>query len=353
MKTKELATLVAAVVILVACGSRVFVPMRPELMPDSGHASKFQLFRFGELVPVAMAPGPNGELWFSACREAAAGPCRVGFFDRSLHQRWVAHKFDFVNDLTLGPDGNMWYDQGLVYSYYGPTYFGKITRSLKVIKYRAHGWERTIVGGPDKRVWFDYNGTLASISTNGGAIKLTPYGVMDSGRAGPVIFVGPDKRLYFQRRVETRLDYPACAFAVFGKKLQCFRNPGRSYGAVPLLIAGRMLLAQNIISYRVYGLSLSGQRIYFKGGHAYYPLAFTNNQKLAVESLDHNNPNTGITFTQLSKDAILPGTYYALSPRQIQCQSYDFDRAVTTTNGYVWLHSGFFGPCLTRFSIRQ
>lgn len=337
---------------LVACGGRALViPANPrDAVVGYPKKSHFQLFKFGRTgAGVAIAAGPNAELWFSDCKEAAKGPCRIGFFDRSLRETLVPGKFPFIQDLALGPDGNMWFDEGFFYPI--PHYLGKVTRSLKVHLYRIHGWAKGIVGGPDGRMWFDYSGGLASISTDGRALRRTKYRVADWNRAGVVMFFGPDKRLYFQESTDTK-GYPVCALAVFWKKLQCYRDPRSTAAAIPLLFAGPKLLVQNAYTHRVYGLSMRGPRIDIKGGHAFYPLAFTSNGKLIVESLDPNNPNTGITVTRLLNDAFLPGTYYSLTYRQTQQQSYNYDRGVTTTDGYVWLHSGV-GGCLTRFSIRE
>src|SRR6185312_3892193 len=77
-----------------------------------GTTEYVDIFMRGGPWPVAMTPGPNGELWFSACYEGARGPCEIGYYTRALHQVIVAKKIPFVSSLVYGPDKNVWFTSG-------------------------------------------------------------------------------------------------------------------------------------------------------------------------------------------------------------------------------------------------
>jgi streptogramin lyase len=155
----------------------------------------------------SLVPGPGGGVWFTFDRDPArSGDAAVGritaqgkttFFRAGLDRR------SNLGDMTLGPDGNLWFaDDGK-----RPA-IGRITPQGSITEFRAglapKSRPGTIVSGPDGSLWFTDVGRSRAIG------RVTPSGTITEFRDGldskgvPVgIVVGPDGNLWFGDTAKT------------------------------------------------------------------------------------------------------------------------------------------------------
>jgi virginiamycin B lyase len=104
-----------------------------------------------------------------------------------------------IGDLTLGPDGNVWFVD------VSRSQVGRITPDGKVTQFLATsptGGARTIAAGPDGNVWFTARGS--GQDTTDWIVRVTPNGVVTKFPAGSgqhtapeSIAAGPDGNLWF------------------------------------------------------------------------------------------------------------------------------------------------------------
>jgi streptogramin lyase len=143
--------------------------------------------------------GPDGNLWFTEVQgpSGSLGPVGAGYIGRvsitgSFTMFPVAGANSALRDLTLGPDGNMWFlDEAANQA-------GRITPSGVITEFAiptANSFLGGIKSGPDGNLWF------AEESANQIA-RLTPTGVISeypvpSQNSGPLdIVTGPDGKLW-------------------------------------------------------------------------------------------------------------------------------------------------------------
>lgn len=299
----------------------------------------FKSFTFPGAYPVAIAPDAKGNIWFALCSHINEGPCRIGYFDPTLKQTLIVGTVPNVVNLTLGPDANMWFDQGR--SFKRGYYLGKIDGKGKIGKFHLPGWQMGIVGGPDGRLWFVDNGALASVKTDGTGFQKTTAVVWNE--TAPLVF-GPDKRLYFEKYTSSA-NYPMCALTTKTGKLQCFAKPSGGEGAWPLLWVGNILLAEPYRSGAVFAMSPSGKQWSLQGGTQFVPGVLMRNGGLGGVSA--NVTTNDLLLAQLGKTSFQSVKRFALPANcngQIQTM-------VTTTDGYLWVNAG--SVCLARFQIKQ
>ena len=98
----------------------------------------------------------------------------------------------FPGGITTGPDGNLWFSEGV-------GYIGRITAAGVITEFPltvAGGGPYAITAGPDGNVWF-------AVQTGGRIGRITPTGVITEFRLSqpnsfPVgITAGPDGNLWF------------------------------------------------------------------------------------------------------------------------------------------------------------
>jgi streptogramin lyase len=154
-------------------------------------AGKVTRFRMpGETA--AITAGPERSVWF-ALDGTTIG--RIG-------PRGKLRKFDvpgrgFIDDMTRGPDGNLWYTH---WGRRGPPTIGRMTPAGQVAEFPLHergrpgGTPATIIAGPDGNLWFtEYEPA--------GIGRITPQGKITrwrrAGAAAGSIAVGPEGSLWF------------------------------------------------------------------------------------------------------------------------------------------------------------
>jgi virginiamycin B lyase len=140
----------------------------------------------------AIAAGPERSVWFTMAGTTIG---RIGAGGELT-------KFDvpgrgFINDVTKGPDGNLWYTH---WGRRGPPTIGRMTPSGRVTEFPLHkrgrpgGNPGTIIAGPDGNLWFTEHGPA-------GIGRITPGGKITRWRRGGAaagsIAVGPEGNLWF------------------------------------------------------------------------------------------------------------------------------------------------------------
>lgn len=149
--------------------------------------------------PVAIAQGPEGDLWvalsppsFTGAIERVTPTGETTFFSTGLNEGAQPVS------IALGPDGNLWFLDD------GPTRaVGRITPSGQITEFSAglsaNSWPRDIVAGPDGNMWFADGSTRAiGRITMGGEITEfsaglnpnAPVSGIAPGANGNIWFVG-------------------------------------------------------------------------------------------------------------------------------------------------------------------
>lgn len=134
----------------------------------AGHVKEIKLKT--PVHPWGITAGPDGNMWFAECNggaglQGAIGKVPVGATSSKQVTEYSTNMSGHQpNDITVGPDGALWYtyynagDSGTLAGLYG---IGRIDTSGNIKDYAvttvsAHPWG--IASGPDGAVWFTENG---------------------------------------------------------------------------------------------------------------------------------------------------------------------------------------------------
>ena len=170
-------------------------------MTTSGTVTGYSLP--GSCYITAIVAGPDGKLWFSCGDESTASIDTMATTGGTVTQYplLAGEKIDDVNDITVGPDNNLWFTD--FSEAYTNGKIGKITTSGKITEYSLR-WGFTdphdIVTGPDKNLWFGgYSNNAIEKSTTSGS--TTEYSVPKGSEPWGIV-AGPNGNLWFTN-VET------------------------------------------------------------------------------------------------------------------------------------------------------
>ena len=159
---------------------------------DAGPAvSEFGTGLSSNVGPWGIAPGPDGNLWFTEDKNNAVGRVTPGAVITEF-----AAGFPTGNPrgIITGPDGNLW-----VAMAGGAGAIAKVTKSGEVVEYPVPtaGDPNDIAVGPDNNLWYvDPAANLVGRITPNGSITEFTAGLSDA--AGPsYIAKGPDGALWF------------------------------------------------------------------------------------------------------------------------------------------------------------
>jgi|ERR1035441_6256360 streptogramin lyase len=140
------------------------------------------------LSPAQIAPGPDGNLWFTNPQLASVGIFAVGKITPSgIVTTYTTGDSPFA--ITAGPDGNLWAVES--------NHVAKITTSGTETEYQLTiaGSLGSITVGPDNNLWFTISNQVWTVTTAGVATKI--------GRLAPGFYyllgitTGPDGALWF------------------------------------------------------------------------------------------------------------------------------------------------------------
>jgi virginiamycin B lyase len=149
-------------------------------------------------APSDIEVAPDGSAWVSYNGNVSPNTADkiVRFTTGGVATTFTLPANTWVNKLTVGPDGNIWYtadSSGLTKPAVGKLTPAGVNTSYPVEKGRAP-WE--IVSGPDKNLWFtdQYKGYVTRITTAGVMTAYKPSGVVP--RTQPIVS-GPGGKLWF------------------------------------------------------------------------------------------------------------------------------------------------------------
>jgi pSer/pThr/pTyr-binding forkhead associated (FHA) protein len=149
-------------------------------------------------TPLAIAPGPDGSLWFT---EYWRGANKIGRItvNGEITKFLIPTDASIPSGITAGPDGAIWFTEGR------GNHIGRITPSGVITEFPVPGpfiGLNAITTGPDGNLWFTAGGVSGEAPDN--AIwRMTPSGTVTRfplpapGSAARAITVGSDGNLWF------------------------------------------------------------------------------------------------------------------------------------------------------------
>lgn len=176
-----------------------------EQFAASTTSGEMQLYESGSPTSQVsgLISGPGERLWFGAGDRIQRVAVNGGHSGADVFK--LPEGDDDVNDLALGPDGNVWFTLGT------PAAVGKITPAGAITVFdvpKASSLPFGIAAGPDGHMWFternaDAIGSIPLAATSGSEIHEYPVAHSNAGVLG--IVAGPDNRMWFVESNENRL----------------------------------------------------------------------------------------------------------------------------------------------------
>jgi virginiamycin B lyase len=155
--------------------------------------------------PTAIAPGPEGSMWFTEQREDKIG--RITLTGAPINEWTIPTPAGEPTSITLGPDGNLWFTEEK------GDKIGRITPSGVISEFPLppNRNPNAITAGPGGLIWFTENGEeenekkehvrvgrIGRISTAGGVPSET---IIPTSTGEPMgITEGPDGNIWFTER---------------------------------------------------------------------------------------------------------------------------------------------------------
>lgn len=141
--------------------------------------------------PIEITAGPDGNLWFTEYEGSKIGRITTAGVITEFSTGLTSGSFP--RGITAGPDGNLWFTEQLA------SKIGRITTSGVITEFPLAGGRSPIgiTSGPDGNLWFaEYSGnSIGKINTAGAGIVEFP--TPTSGSSPAKITPGPDGNLWF------------------------------------------------------------------------------------------------------------------------------------------------------------
>ena len=149
-----------------------------------------------ERRPRRIVSGPGGALWLTESRDTQKFPDRVAKITTSgAVTEFIAPVSQFVNDIAVGPDGNLWTVETVDPT--GPTLAVRTTPTGTRAQFDLAPGSNfgKIALGPDANLWatLPQAGEIARIATNGAVDR---YPLPTAGSAPDGLLTGPDGNLW-------------------------------------------------------------------------------------------------------------------------------------------------------------
>jgi streptogramin lyase len=202
----------------------------PNILGRIDPSGRFVEYSFDGLenrAPGGMTKGPKGkDIWFTESMND-----KIAKIDRhgNLTEFVLPDAGTFPQDITVGPDGNLWFTAGFAATLPGSegaaSKIGRITPDGKIKEFAlnfAEGAPHEIVTGPDGNLWFTrpLGNRIARITTEG---VVTNFTVPTPNSRPDSITLGPDNALWFTERLADKIgrittdgrftEYPLPTFA--------------------------------------------------------------------------------------------------------------------------------------------
>jgi streptogramin lyase len=179
----------------------------------SGQITEFSQGIPAGAIPFSITTGPDGNLWFTEAGSSSGGNViQLGAIGRITPQGVVTQfsagltSSSVPQDITLGPDGNLWFTDA------GDDAIGRITPQGVITEFSQGitpgGFPVGIATGPDGNLWFTVDHGISGPST---VDRITTQGVVTEFTiptmdAGPTdIAAGPNNDLFFTEEVAGKL----------------------------------------------------------------------------------------------------------------------------------------------------
>jgi streptogramin lyase len=152
-----------------------------------------RIYKSGVQSPEQITAGPDGNLWFTSISNSTISRMTPAGAVTTFSGPGIVSPFD----ITAGPDGNVWFTNR------GASSVGRITPSGVVTAFPVDPGPFGITAGPDGNLWFTTGISLANDPSIG---RITPAGVVtmfpvpDSFASLFFITTGPDGNLWFTDR---------------------------------------------------------------------------------------------------------------------------------------------------------
>jgi streptogramin lyase len=177
----------------------------------AGAITQFPLPTGGTSV-IGLTVGPDGNLWFPEdypfIIDGSSPPGKIGRITPAgaLTQFPLPAGDGSPGDLTVGPDGNLWFPEnfGAINGFIPPSYIGRITPAGAVTEFPYDIFPGDLTVGPDGNLWFPENFPQYEPEYIQPAIgRITPAGALTEfplpasyGALGDLT-LGPDGNLWF------------------------------------------------------------------------------------------------------------------------------------------------------------
>jgi streptogramin lyase len=140
---------------------------------------------------ISSSPGPNGTLWLTFPHPTTDEILKVTT-SGSVTTYNVPTANAGVKDITLGPDGNMWFTEGTANK------VGRVTPSGSFTEWSVGSGPAQITLGPDGNLWFTETGAnkIGRITSDGNGL-LSEWSVPTSSSIPSGIVWGPDNNVWF------------------------------------------------------------------------------------------------------------------------------------------------------------
>jgi len=168
----------------------------------NGTITEFSEGLSGGALLVSIAPGPDGNLWFTNQGATKA----IGRITPSGSIEEFTAGVTFPISIAPGPDGNLWFTDG---NFEGVKSIGRITPSGTVTSFSAGlnpgSLPRAIAPGPDGNLWFTDQGATKAIGRVNPNGTITEFSAgLNEGAVPTGIAPGPDGNLWFTDQGATK-----------------------------------------------------------------------------------------------------------------------------------------------------
>jgi virginiamycin B lyase len=137
--------------------------------------------------PFGVAPGPDGNVWFTETLASSGVPLNVGrITPQGVITEYALSPLQGSLTIAKGPDGAMWFVHPAA----------KITTAGVITSYSVVAGGQFIATGPDGKLWITENNKIARVDPSGGTL-MAEYPVPSHVSTLGAVAAGPDGNVWF------------------------------------------------------------------------------------------------------------------------------------------------------------